>query len=242
MSDIKNTQKPLKRKAYGSIPHLLGSRLGPKDYAIHAGQDRICTQKVRDRHDNIIVTEKLDGSNVAVCKVDNEIIALGRAGYKAITSPYEQHKIFHRFVMDHEHIFSALLDNGDSVHGEWIALAHGTIYEGVETPFYVFDYKVNGARISCKEMWDRCGEAGIPVIPPLHIGGAISSKDAIALLEENSLFKTPDVLEGVVYRVERRGAFDYLAKFVQHQKVDGKYMKDLSVSQTEDDVWNWQRV
>lgn len=77
--------KPLGRKAYGSIGHLPGSRLGPGDHHVHAGQGRICTLVARDRHDQIIVTEKVDGSCCAVAKVEGQILALGRAGYPAQT-------------------------------------------------------------------------------------------------------------------------------------------------------------
>ena len=42
-------------KAYGHIPHLPTSRMGPADKHCHEGQSRICTEKVRDRHDEIIV-------------------------------------------------------------------------------------------------------------------------------------------------------------------------------------------
>jgi hypothetical protein len=62
--------KPLKSKAYGSIPHLPGSRMGPADHHCHAGQEVICCGKVRDRHDRIIVTEKLDGACVSIANVD----------------------------------------------------------------------------------------------------------------------------------------------------------------------------
>lgn len=91
IKSIMNTDKPLGQRAYGSIPHLPGSRLGPGDYCINEGQARIATEKARDKHDLIIVQEKLDGSNVAVAKVNGEIIALTRSGYTALSSPYQQH-------------------------------------------------------------------------------------------------------------------------------------------------------
>lgn len=60
-----NPLKLIGGKGYGSIGHLSGSRLGPSDSTIHFGQERILTEKARDKHDRIIVTEKLDGSCVA---------------------------------------------------------------------------------------------------------------------------------------------------------------------------------
>ena len=63
------SRKPLGGKSYGSIPHLLGSRRGPTDRGCNDGQHRICCERTRDKRDRIIVTEKLDGSNVAAAKI-----------------------------------------------------------------------------------------------------------------------------------------------------------------------------
>lgn len=65
--------KPLGHKSYGSIPHFKGSRMGPADKHCEPGQQKIMTEKLRDRHDLIIVQEKLDGSNCAVAKIDGKI-------------------------------------------------------------------------------------------------------------------------------------------------------------------------
>ena len=56
--------KPLSIKNYGHIAQLPGSRMGPGDHHCDPGQARIATQTTRDRHDTVIVIEKLDGSNV----------------------------------------------------------------------------------------------------------------------------------------------------------------------------------
>ncbi len=79
--------KPLGRKSYGSIPHLPESRMGSADHKISEGQAIIATKKKRDKHDVVIVQEKLDGSNVGIAKKNGEIIALTRSGYIANTSP-----------------------------------------------------------------------------------------------------------------------------------------------------------
>lgn len=58
--------KPLGIKAYTSIPHLPGSRLGLGDHTINPGQAKICTEgKVGER---VIVQEKIDGTCVAVLR------------------------------------------------------------------------------------------------------------------------------------------------------------------------------
>jgi hypothetical protein len=59
-------KKPLGIRAYGSIGHLPGSRLGTSDRSVPPGQAAICTTRPRDSHDVVIVQEKLDGSCTAV--------------------------------------------------------------------------------------------------------------------------------------------------------------------------------
>jgi hypothetical protein len=130
--------KPLNKKAYGSIPHLPGSRMGHGDHHCHEGQGVICTSKSRDKHDRIIVTEKVDGSCCGVLRLSGAIIALGKSGYLASSSPYEQHHIFASWVRDNENLFEFLTE-GERVMGEWLALAHGTRYNLHHLPFCVFD-------------------------------------------------------------------------------------------------------
>ena len=85
-------------KNYGHIAHLPGSRMGPGDHSCELGQARIATFKARDRHDHIIVQEKLDGTNVGVARLDGVLYPLVRAGYVADTSPFEQHWRFAQWV------------------------------------------------------------------------------------------------------------------------------------------------
>ena len=96
MNDSTKPDKPLGHRAYGSIPHLPGSRQGRGDKGLSAQQASLLTDKARDRHDVIIVQEKLDGSNVAVANIGGEIVALIRAGYRADGSNYQQHHHFAR--------------------------------------------------------------------------------------------------------------------------------------------------
>ena len=86
--------KPLGGKAYGHIPHLPGSRRGPGDHGLSERQASIATTKARDRHDKVFVEEKLDGSCVAIAKIEGQIVPLIRSGYKALSSKYLQHKAF----------------------------------------------------------------------------------------------------------------------------------------------------
>ena len=108
---MQENAKPLGRKSYGSIGHFPTSRLGEGEHKITDGQYKICTETSRDRHDIIIVQEKLDGSNVGICKLNGQVLAITRAGYLAITSPYEMHHMFSRWVENNKNRFDFLNDS-----------------------------------------------------------------------------------------------------------------------------------
>ena len=227
--------KPLGRKTYGSIGHLPGSRLGPGDHAVHPGQARIVTEKARDRHDVITVTEKLDGSCTAVANVDGQIMALGRAGWPASSSPYEQHQLFAAWVR--ERGFN-LLRPGERLVGEWLAQAHGTRYDLTNRqPWVVFDLFTDATtRAVWRDTTERTLAMGLALVPFLTFGPA-SIKDTIKSLGDEGFYGALDSPEGVVWRAERRGAFDFLAKYVRPDKVDGSYLPELSNTEP---IWNWK--
>ena len=235
--------KPLGRKAYGSIGHLPASRMGPGDHACPEGYARICCEKPRDKHDRIIVQEKLDGSCCAVAKVNGEILPLGRAGWLAITSPYEQHLLFHGWVLTRWPLFNELLREGERVVGEWLAQAHGTRYELCNDPFIPFDLRREDKRLTFAEFSDRMKH--VPLEAPHTLNGAspdecrgpMSVQDALAAAERVNMHNALDPIEGVVYRVEREGRVDFLAKYVRPDKVDGSYLPEVSGKEP---VWNWR--
>ncbi len=229
--------KPLGRKAYGSIPHLPGSRLGPGDHHCHPGQEAIACHKARDRHDRIIVTEKLDGGNVAIANVGGEIHALGRAGYPAITSPFEQHHFFDAWVKGTLGLWSAMLPEGFALHGEWLAMAHGTRYDLPHDPFVAFDLTFLGKRVPHDELTETCARYGVVTAKVLSDGPPITIPAALGLLGDLGHHGALEAVEGAVWRVERRGQFDFLAKFVRPDKQDGKYLAEISGG---DPYWHWR--
>lgn len=218
-------KKPLGTRAYGSIPHLPGSRLGSGDHHCEFGQARIATEKTRDKHDVVIVQEKLDGSNVAIAKINGVIYPLMRAGYTAISSPYEQHHKFHAWVMERESFFNYFLQNGERICGEWLAQAHGTIYNLHHDPFVAFDIFYGKERLNYLDFSSRCGNDGIMVPYRVHTGDAISVESVMSILETSG-HGAADPVEGAVWRVERKGKLDFICKYVRHDKLDGKYLPE----------------
>lgn len=239
--------KPLGRKAYGSIGHLPTSRLGKGEHHVHEGQARIATVKPRDKHDRVIVTEKLDGSNVAVAKVNGEIIALNRAGWPCVSAPRELHRLFAVWVERNRQRFAEMLCDGEALHGEWLALAHGTLYDlRLREPFVAFDLTETGPkgqrqRIPYGALVDRCFDWDITWARMLFEGGpprtVAMACHALESRRDHHGTRDGELMEGAVWRVERRGEFDFLAKWVNPGKADGKYLPEQSGGNP---IWFWR--
>ena len=231
-------ERSLGRKAYGSIPHIPGSRIGPGEHHVNEGQEDICLRKVRDRYDRVIVTEKLDGANVAVANMDGAILPLGRAGYPAESSPREHIRMFGEWVQDNEKRFRQFLEPGESLHGEWLALAHGTIYALFHEPLVIFDLKdEKGQRKGWDEIFQRCTEAEFTTPRLISDGPPVSMEQLLARIRWSGHGALPpDEVEGAVWRIEHQGKHDFMAKWVRPDKDDGKYLPEIS---GEPAIWNW---
>lgn len=214
-------------KNYGSIAHLSTSKLTQQaDKKVSPGQEYILTKRRRDKKDLIIVTEKIDGSNVGVVNKNGYLVPITRAGYAAIDSPHKQHNFFDDWVNANINMFN-FLNKGWRISGEWCIKPHGTLYYDIseESPFVAFDiFNDKNERILYKEFSFICSENGIKTVPILHIGDSISIEDCISLMG-NGHYGKSDKPEGFVYRVERNGKVDFLAKWVRSDKIDGRYMK-----------------
>lgn len=242
-------RKPLGIKNYGHIPHLPGSRLGPGDHHCDDGQARIATLAARDRHDLAIVLEKLDGSNVGVARVGETLYALNRSGYEALSSPYEQHRMFACWVYENQDRFLTVLHDGERLCGEWLAQAHGTRYELRHEPFVAFDL-IGTKRRPFDELVERSGRGHFITPTVLHRGPPLAVESAMDHLGEHGFHGALDRVEGAVWRVERnelicpgrggerRRVVDFLAKYVRRDKVDGRYLPEITGREPH---WNWRR-
>lgn len=227
--------KPLGIRAYGSIPHLPGSRLGSGDHHCHPGQADIATKKTRDKYDMVIVQEKLDGSCCAVTKINGQIIPLGRAGYPAESSKYPVHHVFAGWVKEQEGRFHALLGEGERVVGEFLAQAVGTKYELFHEPFVPFDLMLGDTRVPYFSFMSRLLVLGFTLPRNIAWGRtAFPLEKAISAIGQ-SAHGAIDPVEGVIYRVERHGIVDFLTKYVHPDKEDGKYFPEKNNGVT---TWN----
>jgi hypothetical protein len=232
---LSDRTKPLGGKAYGSIPHLPGSRRGPNDYGLSDAQAAILTTRARDRRDLVIVEEKLDGGCVSAAKIDGQIVALTRAGYNATAGDFKHHHLWGQFVEDFRDRFDALLTEGERVVGEWCVMAHGTRYALPHLPFVAFDIMRGTKRAPWHDRRERVAAVDLPQPALLHAGGPLSVAAAVAMLDQGSAHGALDTVEGAVWRVERDGACDFLGKYVQPGKVDGCYLSSVTGA---GDRWN----
>lgn len=232
-----NNKKPLNQKSYGSIGHLPNSRMGIGDHHCHEGQAIIATKKTRDKHDRIIVQEKLDGSNVGIAKIENEIYPLTRAGYLANTSKYQHHCVFYDWAIRQKKRFLELLEDGERLCGEWLYQAHGTRYNLPHEPFVGFDIMNKHERLVYDEFDERTNKFDIIVPNLLSYGaGCVSVEEALKRIEVSG-HGAIDPVEGCVWRVERnkiinrstgerKWEVDFLVKYVRPEKIDGCYLLD----------------
>lgn len=223
--------KPLGIKNYGSIPHLPGSKLGKHDSYIHDGQARIMTEKFRDKYDYLIVTEKYDGTNVGVAKKNGQIIAIQRKGYDCKSSPYYPHKVFSEYVRERNLFFEKILNEGERIVGEWLYEASGIHYKINGSPFVAFDlFDINNKRYSYFDLLKRLGMNGVSVARLIHKGAPMKVDGLIQSLYKGT-FSTLDGQkpEGLVFRIERKGVFDFMAKWVRPDFVPGRYLAGIGM-------------
>lgn len=187
---------------------------------------------VEGNHNYFASDVLVHNSNVAVARVDGELCPITRSGYHTCVSPHVQHHLFMGWFYRNYERFDALLSEGERVVGEWLAQAHGTRYTLVHEPFVPFDIMRDAERAPYDDVQRRLSVLGFTT-PHVISDGLPIGIDAVEryLQEHGSAHGAVDPVEGAVWRVERKGKVDFLAKYVRPGKVDGLYF--------ENEVWNW---
>ncbi|MGL3608976.1 RNA ligase family protein [Rhizobium sp. G187] len=172
------------------------------------------------------MTEKVDGSCVAVARVGDEIHALNRAGYLALSSPYALHHAFHRWVKLREKLFLDMLLDGERIVGEWLHTATGTRYDIVDPDKLFISFSIMRVhdRIPYDNFSKRVDEIGLPRAHVLQDGGPLTIEAMLDLLGESGFHGALDGTEGAVWLHENANQFSAIAKYVKHTKIDGRYL------------------
>ncbi|WP_199243084.1 RNA ligase family protein [Vitiosangium sp. GDMCC 1.1324] len=233
--------RPLGGKAYGSIPHLPGSRTGPADRHLSPALTRWCTERTRDAQDHVVVLEKLDGSCVAAARLGDSVVALGREGRLARFSPNDARRLWAGWVAANAERFLSVLQPGERLVGEWLALAHGTRYALTHEPFVCFDLMRGHERLPWHEVTARVRPGGFVTAGLLHQGGALRIDAALERLQGGGFHGALDPVEGAIWRMERceggTARVEFLTKYVRSDKVDGCLLPENTGRAA---IWNWR--
>lgn len=234
--------RPLGRKAYGSIGHLPGSRVGPGDHHIEPSQARLLTELLRGPDAEVFVQEKLDGSCVCAARVGDALLALGRDGTLAARSPNEGRRLWAGWVERHSARLLGVLRDGERLVGEWLALVHGTRYQLAHEPFVPFDLISGEQRAAHDDLQARLAPAGFTLPGLLHRGAPLAVAEALARLAPAGRHGAIDPPEGAIWRLERRSAagvrrVELIAKYVRHDKRDGAFLPENTGLPA---LWNWR--
>ncbi|MCE9579235.1 MAG: RNA ligase family protein [Deltaproteobacteria bacterium] len=221
-------------RLYAKIPHLPGSRVGPAERFAPAPLVARMVAEARDG-DRVIVSEKLDGTCVAIVATDAGIEARGRDGAPCALSRNDGRRAFAAWVQARAARFAAVLAPGERLMIEWLALAHGTRYALPHGPAVAIDGFTDAVRWPLAETIARATAARLPIATVLHDGGALPVDEADARLGVHGHHGAIDAAEGVMYRLERGDEVVVLAKRVRPTKRDGIYLADHSGA---DHVWN----
>jgi hypothetical protein len=184
--------------------------------------------------EEVLVQEKLDGSCVAIAKVRGEVLALGREGFRATESQNPGRLRFAAWVVEHTSRLSALLEEGEWIVGEWLALVHSTHYRLEHEPFVAFDLFHDGAQATFDTLRGRV--SGALALPHLvHRGSPLAVDAAMEALGAHGQHGAIERVEGAVWRIEKAGTVVSMAKFVRKDKVDGAFLPENSGKPAE---WN----
>jgi hypothetical protein len=131
--------------------------------------------------------------------------------------------------------FLAALADGERFVGEWLALAHGTRYALRHEPFVVFDLMRGHTRAPFSSLRERAARAGLTTAALLHEGGPLAIPAALDLLGPGR-HGALDPVEGAVWRVERDGRVEIVAKYLRPDKRDGCLLTEVTGAPP---IWNW---
>ncbi|RYX94470.1 hypothetical protein EON78_06005 [bacterium] len=169
-------------------------------------------------------------------KKQGNIYALGRDGCLAEDSANEGLKLWADWVDINKERFINVLNEGERICGEWLALVHGTRYKLSHEPFVVFDlFSADNISLTQENIAKKIKDSKFIMAKTLHKGIPCSVEKAIELLG-SGFHGSIDHPEGMIWRLERENKTIFLAKYVFHDKKDGVYLPEISKNKA---LWNW---
>ncbi len=210
-------------RKYPRTPHIEGSRLQPGDedltqipFAALAGQ-------------YLVVEEKLDGANAAICFDPNGVLLLQSRGHYLAGGPRERHfDLFKRWANAHARALWQILGDRYVLYGEWLYAKHTVFYD--QLPHYFLEFDVldthHGTFLSTERRRELLRCAPTTPVPVLHEGTVASSEQLLALLGP-SLYISRDWRDSLRQTCEAH-ALDYaraLSETDSGSGMEGLYIK-----------------
>lgn len=211
---------------FGSIKHLNGSRLiEDKDTYLDVEKQKYFTDSLRDkRTDKVIISEKIDGMNAGVIKLNDRIYPITRRGYDVRTLGLANYKTVYlaycwaKWVNEHTWKFDNILENGDRLVFENCIVKHTLGYKFKGSPVFLLAMYKGDKQVSYSELVDIAKHNRL-TLPPLINYGMALKPDYVLKDFGKGLVGCKEKAEGIVYRYETDNEFRGYAKFVSNIKI-----------------------
>lgn len=182
------------------------------------------TQLKRLLSGQIIVEEKMDGSNVGIIR-HGKGFSLQKRNSLVGTSVHAQFDFFHNWANGaaRERIMS--VPSGTLIYGELLYAVHHIYYDRLPEYFLVFDVRRGKKWLKYDARKAFCEEHGFHTVPLVNRGNF--SKDELAkIVPEHSAYG--DVCEGVVIK-----------RYAKHGYFRGKIVKPGFIKALDEEEYHW---
>jgi hypothetical protein len=197
-------------RKYPRTPHIAGSRVQPGD------EDLRCVSADELLGRELIVEEKLDGSNSGVSFDGDGRLLLQSRGHFLDGGPRERHfALFKSWATSHASELWESLGGRYVMYGEWLYAKHTIFYDALPHYFIEFDAldKTTGEFLSTARRRELLG--GLPIVSaPVLWTGQIKSARQFDSLITASRFQTPRWPAALIEVCEARG--------IDHNRVRGE--------------------
>jgi len=178
--------------------------------------------------DEVIFTEKVDGSNVGISIVDGEVKLQSRGSWIG-GGDHPQYNVLKQWASVKKPELETLLEPGDVLYGEWVYARHTVKYTQLPHYFLAFDIwnKSMGGFLSRDFMVGLLDGTGIVPVGEIYRGKVSSVDDVLEFIGKPSMYGA-ERIEGVYLRVDESDSGLLRARF---KFVDPKFRATVDESE-----------
>jgi hypothetical protein len=172
---------------YPRTPHLTGSRIQPGDEDL-----RVIDLSLLENR-NLIIEEKLDGSNSGISFNEDGMLLLQSRGHFLDGGGRERHfALLKSWTTSHQVKLFDALGTRFVMYGEWLYAKHTCFYDNLEHYFIEFDIFDKARKKFLSTGMRRDFLKGLPIVsaPVVHRGSLRSAKELKKLITK-SAFQSP---------------------------------------------------